>query len=875
MAEDSAPPIAGSRGNLAEGKKGKPFLLVAFVLRRAPLILLFGALLTVLFLFVLLPRVSTVYTTDGTLLVDMTKQVSVGGVLQDPIPGSVREYMTTMVERLGETDVLAQTIKRLKPTEYPTFFKPLAPPEVNAALLKSRLTVKDIERTYLISVSISADAPQGLAPILNQLMQYFVEKNQNERRQLLQRRINYLNHEREKISARLDEFHDKLQQPVPGLGQDLVIDPKYTAHMGKLELVRKYFWDAENKRLEYLNRYQLAQANRSSLPKMNMQALARERVSNNDGINKMSQWTYEQSAALRNTIDGLTEQNEDRRNVEDRIRAMNEYMVGYKDRTSDEISKQLHDKQLYELDLEVAREKNALDAVTAQVDTLRQLEQGASGEYSRVSKAIYNSLDIQYNIEQLRDRLKDLNSRIDDAEVEAMAPVQLFIDKVAHNPSEPDKSNFKVLAILSLVLGFGSVFSFILAFDLVDNRLRDPLEVNGALGGAGADPVPLMEGADHPPGSFVDATLEWPRHPTSLAIRSLAVRMELERERHGACVIALAGLGQSCGVSSLALGLGHVLKVRDRRVLVVECNLIRPGLARVHGGLRASPGLWDLISGAVDNVQEVLQTDPRRRIAVITAGSPCEGIPDRSAFLGVLAQLREAFDVIILDAAGVLQDEFSYYVASHADAVLLVGREDMSLYRDLRQSIDVLVASQVPAVSAVLNFTRAKRAERVRTSIHAEMRRLSKKHWLLHGMARRALRRHAGKEGGGAAAGRLRVRLAAIGSSFRARLEAIGSRFRRWRRAGADKTASGPTGPLAQALPPPEPTTPEDESLRPSSPSKWVFDRKRKVLINLTDRVKYPEGRYAYRSFGEAHGFEIFDGPDKWVNDWDVTYINQ
>lgn len=862
MAEDNALQAAASRGNLAEGKKGKPFLPIAFILRRAPLILLFGAVLTILFLFVLLPRVSTVYTTDGTLLVDMTKQVSVAGIPQDPIPGSLREHLTTMVQRLGETDVLTQAIKRLKPAEYPAFFKPMAPPEVNAALLKPRLSVKNIDRTYLISLTLSADSPEGLAPVLNQLMQYFVEKNQNERRQLLQRRINYLNHEREKITARLEEFHDKLQQPVEGLDQDLFIDPKYTAHVGKLEILRKYYWDAENKRLEHQNRYQLAQANRSVLPKLNMQALARERVTNNDGINKMSMWTYEQTAALRNTIDGLTEQNEDRRNVEERIRAMDDYMVAYKDRTSDEITRQLHDKQIYELDLDVTREKNALDAVTAQVDALRLLEQGAAGEYNRISRAIYDALDVQFNIEQLRERLKDLNSRIDDAEVEAMAPVQLFIDKVALAPSGPDKSNFKVLAIMSLVLGFGSVFSFVLAFDFVDNRLRDPIEVNGALGGPGADPLPLMEGPEHPPGSFVDATLEWPRHPSSLAIRSLAVRMELEIEKFGARVIALAGLGNACGVTTLSLGLGHVLKVRERRVLVVECNLIRPGLARVQGGLRSAPGLWDLISGAVENSAEVIQTDPRRQIDLITAGSPCDGIPDRSAFMRAMAELKTAYDVIILDAASILQDEFSYYAATHADAVLLVGREDVSLYRDLRQSIDVLVAAQVPAVSAILNFTRAKRAERVRSTLHAEMRGLSKKHWMLHGMARRALRGYFGKMTG-----------QPIGGSPLSALSGLLRRLRR--RSGTESGSAGPV-PVVDLEPAPvEPTTAEEDGLQPSTPSKWVFDKKRKVLINLTGRVKYPEGRYAYRSYGQAHGFEILGGPDQWVNDWDVTYINK
>jgi hypothetical protein len=91
--------------------------------------------------------------------------------------------------------------------------------------------------------------------------------------------------------------------------------------------------------------------------------------------------------------------------------------------------------------------------------------------------------------------------------------------------------------------------------------------------------------------------------------------------------------------------------------------------------------------------------------------------------------------------AALADDDFAYHVAAHADAVLLVGREDDSLYRDLRQSIDRLVLAEVPAISAVLNFTQTKRSERILSTIYAQMRWLSRLHWMLHRSLRRILRR--------------------------------------------------------------------------------------------------------------------------------------
>ncbi len=853
----------------SEGKPRKPFLPLSFILRRAPIIFLIGGPLTAVLLILLLPFRSTTYSTEGILLIDPTKQVTVAGREQDPFPGVFRDYMRTMLERINSMQMLTTTVQQLKRSEYPPFFNPLDPPEANAARLMKHLSVREVPMTYLISITLSSNKPDGLAPTLNRLMQVFIEKNQQEKSSLVQRRINYLALEREKILTRMAEFKGKRISPDDDQQEGLFLSPLYNGHLHKLELSRKLYLEALAKSDEEQKRYQQMQANRSRLPNLNMQPLANEKVMDNFGINRMEQWTYEKGADLRRTIDGLTEQNADRRNVEDRIKAMDEYLARYKERTSNEINKQLHEKQIYELDIEILKARHAAEEAAKHAQFLYEQEQQALKEHNEISKGIFNVTEIQFNIEQLRERLKTLNTRIDDAEVEAMAPVQLFVDKVAQTPTEPDGSNLKLLIIISVALGLGGIFSFILAFDIVDNRLRDPKELNSALGGPGADPIPVLEGPNHPPGSFVDVTFDWPRHPVSMAIRALAVRVEHECEHYGVRVIALSGLGAACGVTSLSLALAHVLRTQDRRVLVLESNLIRPGLARVHGGVEEEPGLWSRLAGENSAVDALIQHDPRRRIDVITAGGERSGIPDRSAYLGLLAVLRERYDLILVDAASILEDDLSMHAAVHADAVLLVGREDASLYRNLRETLDRLVAAQVPAISAILNFSHTKRGERIRLTIHSEMRWFSKMHWDLHGLARRGLRRLAGRS----VAGRSGVTT----SAERRKL----SRWLRWMperlrvRATSATTGDVPAeiGPLP--LMDGEITLPDASHTEQSETCKWVYDKKRRVLINLTRGVKYPEGSYIYRASGEGDCFEILGGPDVWIPGRNVTFINQ
>lgn len=728
------------RGNLREGKKGKPFLLLAFALRRMPLILLLGGLLAAILLSILLPRAKTVYSTDGLLLIDPSKEITLTGKEREPIPGTIRDFTRTMVQRLTAIDLLTETLEQLKPEAFPSFLDPADPPQVNAFRLKSRITVKEVPLTYLVSVSITGDQPHGLAQIVNHLMQAFVDKNHREQKKRQLGRINYLNLEREKILGRLEESEKVLTSPAPGFSEEVILHENYSAHITKLDMIQRLYWEAEVRRSEVHNQYLQTQANMTELSQLDPQAIASERVTDNFGINRMELWTYEQTAAMRKSIDGLTKDNPDRKNVEARIQAMDEYLYNYKERVSNEIIAQLRDKRMFELTQDVIRAKHAYEAAAEHADYLKGLLHEAAQEHHRVAKGIFDAVGLQYNIGQLRERLRGLNNRIDDSEMEAMAPVQIYIDKMATTPSGAGASNAPMLAAISILLGLGGVFSFILTFDIVDNRLRDSAEVNSALGGLGPDPIPLLEGDDHPPGSFADVTLEWPQHPAALAIRALAVRFELERERYGSRVFALVGLSPESGVSSLALGLGHTLGARERRLLIVECNLPRPGLAKVQGAIRAMPGLLEALLDDSLDPASLMQRDPRRQIDILPIGDVGSELIDRPAFLRLLEQFRGNYDLVLLDTAPLAEDDFAYFVAAHADAVLLIGREDDSQFRDLRRSIDRLVLAEVPAVSAILNFTRPKRGERIRQAVYSQMGTLSRLHWRLHRSIRRTLK---------------------------------------------------------------------------------------------------------------------------------------
>lgn len=735
-------PRTGDRpGNPGDGKKNKPFQLVAFSFRRAPLVLLAGGVICALLFLLLMPRVSPIYETQAMLMVDPAKETTLAGRERDPIPGDINKYTRNIIERIPRYDVLATAISRLDEEDYPVFLHPDRPEEANVYSLMGRIRVREVHLTYLISLTLSAEEPQGLAPVLNEVMKAFLEKMEHEQERQYVRRIDYLSAESERISVRLKEARGELQRLVDSMESKSFLQDNYTSHIYKKEMLQRMYLEAEEELSQREAILEQAIADRASIPELDLQPFADERVADNFGINRIEQWTYEQLQDLRASIDGLTPENPDRVYVEQRMDAMEAFLEQYKQRVNKETIRNIREKQQYELDLDVIQARSRYDASVKNTSRLQGLLEQATREASQVSEAIYQASAIQFRIEQLRERMTALDSRMDDAEMVAKSPIPLDIDKLALTPGVPARTNMKVISMMILALGFGSVFSFVLVFDFMDNRLRDPGEVEQALGGSGPAPIPYMSGRDLPPGSFFDASLEWPRHPSVLAVRSLAVRLELEKEKNDVRVFTVAGLNPECGVTSLALNLAHILRAGSEKILVLECNLLRPGAARVESGLSKGPGLWEVLqSSQLSGWQEAVQVEPRRAVHVMTAGDPGQGIPNRSAMLKLLDNVRQEYDLVLLDVSNIIDDEFACFAAVHSDAVLLVGREDVSQYRDLRRSIDMLVDARVPAVSAVLNFSRPRRVENVRNVLQKQMQFISRVHRSMHRMVRRSLR---------------------------------------------------------------------------------------------------------------------------------------
>jgi len=691
----SAPVLPGAvqRGSLEMAKKSKPFSIFGFVWRRAPLILGAGIpIFLVLSLF--LPLFSSpVYTVDAKVLITPTKAPTIDGRDRELIQGDVGWFARTLVLRLTNPDILRAALRKVPDEKRPKFLRGMGDSDRAVFVLMSRIKSLEIQRTYMIKISLSGSEAAGLAEMLNSVLDTFIEKLQAEQGRQYLSQLNYLKNEREKMADRVSREKESMVGIAKELNSNAFLNEGYSGHLDKLRLVQDLYWSAEGVAVDKKEKLEQARKDREEIQKMSMDPFADAEVSNFLGINQMEQWTYVESQGLRKSIEGLTVDNSDRKNVEERMKSMLEYLKVYKEKVATDTKATFSAKRAYEFDADVIRARTAYEAAQAAADRLQGQLKEAEAEASKVAEAMFRGSEFSYGVTQFRNRLASIDARVDDAELEAKAPLPVLIDQHALAPERPASSNASKLQIFALVVSFGLIGGICVVFDFFDPRIRSREELGAAIGGPGCEPVAalLPGGAEDP--AF--PALLGGMGPAASAIRDFAVRLVVEHQASGARVIDMVGIHGRSGNSAITLTLARALAGHGLRVLAAELPCSSPGLAR----------LADLSGDLPTGAWASKSPDPSSSAQLLpwVAGTAEDDM--RSTLEKFLISARSGYDIVLLDSPALKTSDIAHEVALKSDVVVLVAKQDVGRFGDARHIVEWCAAGGVPAITALLNFS--------------------------------------------------------------------------------------------------------------------------------------------------------------------------
>lgn len=158
------------------------------------------------------------------------------------------------------------------------------------------------------------------------------------------------------------------------------------------------------------------------------------------------------------------------------------------------------------------------------------------------------------------------------------------------------------------------------------------------------------------------------------------------------------------GKSTTSINLAFTMAQSSKNVLLMEGDLRLPTISQ-RLGLKANPGLSNLLAGQCTLTETLQKTNLAPNIRFISAGTLP---PNPTELIGsdrmekTLATLAQVFDVIIIDLPPVVSVSDTLAVAKYLDGVLLVVRQDYCDLGSLHETVKQLEFSKAKVLGFVM-----------------------------------------------------------------------------------------------------------------------------------------------------------------------------
>ena len=686
---------------LPHGKPSKAFDTIGFLKRYGLFVLIIGSFLFTLSVPVVLLISKPNYEAKALIRIDPVIPSLITKSEDPSIINYYQDYARTQAKRMMQFEVLKRTVEKLTPEEKAAVLPPALPADKCAHILGLIIKVTPMSGTHLIQVSVSSPKRKGLATLLNTFMEVFLEKVRTNTEMQDNERLTFLRNKQQGLTAEITNIEEQLSQLTSDIYTASFSEDYNLASKKTEELQKLYVRTFEERVIAENNLNTTLKAN-ELLESLSLDPMVEELVIKDQSLDFTSSWTYQQLQQMRSSTDGLTKSNPDRIYVEQRMEGMQSYEKKLENEIRDNARTILYGKRDYDLQKDLILAENRFEkASNAETEVLEKLKQNQE-EGVRISVGMHLGQALDSRIEHKRALLNRIDTRIHELEVEGKAPLRISIESQAREPDSATGSNVKKLMLIFFVLSFGSTGGLFLAYDFFDNRIRRPEDIQHGLG--------------HPPAAVIpDAGKALPvqeieSNPvTAGALRSLAVRLKHEQEKHGAGIILFTGIEKGVGSSSIAFNTTRALGTLVPKVLFIDADTSNRSTELVPEIPADAPGLLDILSSSTPWKTTIRAPMENNMDIMPTGNATGESIPQQK-LANVLKEVRKEYDIICIDSAPLKESDLTESLVTHTDITTLIALGDSTLFQDLRTAAELLVYLNAPVIAPVLNWGGCKRS---------------------------------------------------------------------------------------------------------------------------------------------------------------------
>jgi capsular exopolysaccharide synthesis family protein len=303
---------------------------------------------------------------------------------------------------------------------------------------------------------------------------------------------------------------------------------------------------------------------------------------------------------------------------------------------------------------------------------------------------------LQREVGQAASLHSSILSRLKEAELaEATSgPGITILNPAFPNPAPRGEKPGAVIALFGL-LSLGLGVAGIIVIDRFDRRIHSPDQVTGSLGLPVLAVVPRLQAAPDPASPAAAIAVE--------SFRGLRTQIaHVDGEVSGVMLVTSPAPREGKSMVSANLAISYA--TAGYKTLLLDGDT-RRGRAQEMFNLDRSPGLTDYLMER-SQLEEVCQDTTVENLTLIARGAPGgfnADLLEGSRMCGLLDQIREEYDVVVVDGPPLAAGADVLLLGSFVDKVVIVLRAGTTTEDLAKAKLEALGNVDLPIVGAVLN----------------------------------------------------------------------------------------------------------------------------------------------------------------------------
>jgi tyrosine-protein kinase Etk/Wzc len=336
---------------------------------------------------------------------------------------------------------------------------------------------------------------------------------------------------------------------------------------------------------------------------------------------------------------------------------------------------------------------------------LDKIVQGYEARFMKLPKNAIELARLKRNSEALEKLYLLVEQRYQEAIInEQSQPGNVLIIDDARVSLTPSKPNRTLIVLIGLLLGAGLAVGYVFVKNYFDVTVKTPDDIEnrkinvlawiphfGSALGGNEDVQFIVE--------------KLPESIPSEAFRALRTRIQFSRvNTESLKTLLITSSAPQEGKTTIAVNLAGSFAHSKKKVLLIDCDLRKPAVHKLFNKERI-PGLIDYLVGNA-KLDEVLIKSSITNLSFISAGTippnPAEML-DSQEMRTFLKQMRDEYDLIILDSPPVIAVTDSEILTSMVDGTLLIVSAENTEIEMMERSVELIRRENTQFLGTVLN----------------------------------------------------------------------------------------------------------------------------------------------------------------------------